>query len=632
MPWLTAALMFASACGYGQAILRICRYPLRSWLESCGFAFALGMGMIGWVVFFLGLVGAFHREALAIVLVPGLVAAPLALRGLNSERIAPPRGVTLLLLAGVGLSLCILLLSALAPPVEVDTLAYHFAIPKQLLARGRLTFMPLALEGAIPLLAHMTYLVALGLGGERALQLWVLIETLALIAAFYAVARRYLSRDWSLALALVLMTTPTLTYVGVAGSVEARTALFMLVATVAAADAVAENRVGSAVVAGMAAGFFAGSKYYGLFAVAAIGAVLLARRHPVRLALVFALAALVAGTQWYAWNWVHTGDPVFPALSARLGYPSSAWNPAVQDYFATEYHRLMALPINPLSLVLYPFIATLDPPPALWAGRQGLGPIALLALPWVLIGWRAFRGDLESRLWRMCIAATLFYVLWFCIPTNQLTRELLPIYPVGLLFAGTAATRAATRLSTLRPWLASVAFSLAVGLGVQVLYSTNYVPLLLGRENRAAFLRRSVSYADVAFWLNSHLQPDARVGNPARAINYLLDVPYVYVPPAEQTEVELHPGALDARTFAAQLEGEHITHLVVLPALSGGLRPSFGINYLTHELVDAGCAVAVATVPSYERTSRTLRLMAPDTATIVETRLGSDACLRNLRQ
>ena len=59
------------------------------------------------------------------------------------------------------------LLEGLAPPADADSLAYHFTLPKAILAEGRLVPIYQAMEGTIPLLLQMTYLVALGTGALK---------------------------------------------------------------------------------------------------------------------------------------------------------------------------------------------------------------------------------------------------------------------------------------------------------------------------------------------------------------------------------------------------------------------------------------------------------------------------------
>src|SRR6185436_15685191 len=178
------------------------------------------------------------------------------------------------------------------------TLAYHFALPKQFLDAGHIAFVPRAGDGAIPMLVHMSYLAALGIGGERALTLWTMLSGWAVAGFLYVICRRYLDRGWSLAAAAVFLTIPAVIYGGGSGQVETRLALFALGGAMAAAEAVRTGQLRYAVLAGLFAGFFAAGKLTGLLFLPALGCVFLLNRRWLALGAAFSAAAIIAGVQW----------------------------------------------------------------------------------------------------------------------------------------------------------------------------------------------------------------------------------------------------------------------------------------------------------------------------------------------
>ena len=166
------------------------------------------------------------------------------------------------------------------------------------------------------MLLHMTYGAALGIGGELTLTLWAMVTGWAAGLMVYGVARRFADRAGALASAVVL---------------------------------VAGRESGSwrtIAVAGMLAGFFVGAKYFGLIFAGAAGLVLLFHSQGIRFAFVFGVAVIVAGAQWYIWNWWHSGDPVFPSLFLSLGLPDT-------DFWTADYgkyhHDIYAAAENPLA-------------------------------------------------------------------------------------------------------------------------------------------------------------------------------------------------------------------------------------------------------------------------------------------
>ncbi len=193
--------------GLGAAILRLFRITdALSPGERLTWAFAVGFGALGWLLFFLGVAGRFSAGPLLILLVTGACGSVL-LRGsaAPSKRVDSPSSfgaADFVLMAGMAIAVGFNLLEGLAPPADADTLAYHFALPKQFLQAGTLEFVPRAVDGAVPLLVQMTYVPVLGLGGEGALTLWTMVSEWAATALVFVVCRRRLDRRWSLATAL----------------------------------------------------------------------------------------------------------------------------------------------------------------------------------------------------------------------------------------------------------------------------------------------------------------------------------------------------------------------------------------------------------------------------------------------
>src|SRR5258708_5637766 len=287
------------------------------------------------------------------------------------------------------------LIEALAPPADADSLAYHFALPKQYVAAQRVTFIPRAVDGSPPLLLHMTYTLALGLGGEAAMTVWSTMIGWLPAWLLYAVSRRFLAPAWALALAVLFLETPAVVYSGAAGHVEVKLAGFALVAAIAAADSIRLSDARYAVLAGLAAGFFVAAKYNGLIFAGAIGLALLPQRHWLRAGLVYGVTVIAVGWQWYAWTYANSGDPMFPLLYGWLGATDGFWSPGVADSFSTvKFGEDAPAPHNFLWLLAYPFLATFDGIPIWDSARTGLGPFLVLALPFAAGGVWHRRRDI----------------------------------------------------------------------------------------------------------------------------------------------------------------------------------------------------------------------------------------------
>lgn len=606
---LLIALIETLACfGFGALIAR--PLGLARWLaadEVLTWAFGLGFGLLGWLVFLLGWAGQFQAGPLAAVLFSGLLGLPLLRREFAACRQAladwSPGRIGWLLIAAAAAALSLDVIEALPPPSDADTLAYHFALPKTFLATGRIEFVPRAIDGAVPMLVNMTYVPALGLGGERALTLWTMLSSWCAAALVFALCRRHLPPEWSLAAALAFLTTPAVIFGAGNGQVEVRLVLFAVISAYAVALALKTGDWRFAVVAGLGAGFFIGAKYTGLLFTASAGTIILCQRQWLRHGLVMAAAGALAGCQWYLWNWAHTGDPVFPMLYDQLKglVDYRFWDQSHAAYLKTHYFAVE----TPLSkslygLFAYPFIATLAGPPQFDSGRTGFGPLVFLALPLIAIAlWTHRARVLRHELLPVAVIVTVFYALWFLSGSSQKIRHMLPVYPLLMLVACVAMHRWAGG-HRVRPVALVFAATLTIHAGAVALFSLNSVASVLSGESRGAYLERTLSSYTPVPWINANLGPHDRLFTVNRHILYLLDVPYFYAMPASQVLIELREGHVTPVSLAKQAAGQKVTHMLLPTPNDGLLEP-----YL--DLERKGCLTLLKRFDITRFPSRTLR-------------------------
>ncbi|MDA1091565.1 MAG: glycosyltransferase family 39 protein [Proteobacteria bacterium] len=604
---LGAVLLEVLGClGFGAATLRLLRVDESMTVgEHWALAFAAGFGILGWLMFPIGVSGYLSEQAISALLAAGALGALLLRRPNHSAWRLPSDGVgralwvLLAIIAGFGLA------QGLAPPADADTLSYHFAVPQEFLAAGRIDFIPQALEGAIPFGIQMTYAPALALGGEMALTLWTMISGWAAAALFFVLCRRHLDHNWSLALTLIFLTTPTVIYGSGSGQVELRISLFVMLGAWATARAVETGQIRYAVLAGLSGGFYAAAKYTGLLFVAALGGVLLFQRRWFLHGTVFGIAALAAGFQWYAWNAIHTGDPVFPALFQWLGREDLiAWTRAYDlDFKAFLFHSEVPLPQTLMWLLLLPFKATLAAVGLPDAGRVGFGPYGLLVLPFALMGLWQGRGRVrQSPLLVYAGITAFFYVLWFFIGGSQRIRHLLPILPLLLLCLTVAAERLTRSERQRAPLVALMVATLSLQMAGAGLYSLNYLKFLAGGADREKFLARNINNYFAVGWINTNLKKTDKVFISHRNLRYYLDIP-TFFETQMQAAIEVRPEHTNAQKFYRQSRKAGITHfLVTLDKTDGGWKYFSPINILD----DAGCLMPVKQFQGRLIWSRTL--------------------------
>jgi len=606
----TVALLLAGALGWGLALERWAGIP-KAAAERLTRALILGFGLLGWLGFFIALGQRLDPLTLASIPVLGLPGL-LRLRHAPTPRAAPTEfgPWTWALVAVIAALVAGDVLEGLSPPADADSMAYHFASPKLFLRNGGLFFIPRASDGAAPLLPQMTYMLALGLGGERAMTLWCMASGWFLPLATFAYGRRHLSRDWALAAAAVVMSLPAVLYGAGSGQVETRVAAFVLVSAFAAVDALRTRSLRAAMVAGLAAGLFLAAKFIGLLFVAAVGLVLLAGPGWLARALVFAAAALAAGSQWYAWNWWNTGDPVFPMLFGLLPYKAGVpWSADQAEYLRTTFFAAeKAVPQTLLWWLAYPVRVLVDSNDTFEAGRTGLGPFPLLAAPFALAGAWRFRERLKhSPLLPLTAIAILFYTLWFFLGTSQRVRFHLPVVPLAVI-AMLAAAQAGTRGRASRPALvAAIIATLGLQLGAQGILALNYGRRLLAGEDRAAFMARNLPAYSVVTHLNATLGRESTVLTGQRELIYLFDIPVFYGHPHVEARIDLRDTNTDWEKFWRQLQSQRITHVLLGPFPEPDSTGAAGLVMLTDRLVAEKCGERTETLETTRLASRALR-------------------------
>jgi hypothetical protein len=606
-------LLFLACIGVGAATLRLFGVldGLRR-IERLPWSFALGIGLLGWVTFFPAVfefIAPLHLIILCLVCTGGLYF-------LFRAGFAPKDTPVLdrnswLLCAAIVLALAFDLLEGVSPPADADSLAYHFALPKQFLAAGKLEFVPRAADGAAPMLLHMTYMLALGMGGESALTLWAMVSGWMPALLVFALSRRYLDFNWSLTVALIFLTTPAVLYGGGSGQMETRLTLFALCAAFALADALRGGGIQYVILAGMFAGFFGGAKYTGLIFIAACGLTILMGRRRVSHGAVFGVVALVAGVQWYGWNWIHTGDPLFPLLFSHLGVTDGAfWNAAQNSYFRASYFGTEA-PISrsPLNLLTYPFWATLSGKIAFESSRTGFGPYGLLILPFAAAGvWKMRRRLLTSELVVPTLIIALFYGVWFYTGSSQRVRHLLPIYPVLLICLTVAAQRWISNTERRKPAGLVVVLVVLIQFSGHALFARSYVQHVFSSETRDDFLRRNVAKYGAVSWINQNLTRNDKVLITERQLIYLVDVPVYYSHKAMEALIENYPAASDPAKFYKQLRRLKISHILAPHGITENREkaPKTGYQALRNMLISARCMESVKALYMDVGSSRTL--------------------------
>ncbi|WNK00290.1 glycosyltransferase family 39 protein [Thalassospiraceae bacterium LMO-JJ14] len=635
MPFLVTLWMLVAAIGGGLFILKasgllgVLTLPERLSIGS-----VLGIGLIGWLAFFAGLAEVYAAPAFIGILLAlsfgwMFFRSPSTGAAARLDRASP---LEWLLIAGLLAVAAMDIMEALAPAADADSLAYHFETPRLFLAEHRIFAIPRAIDGVTQLLVQLSYGIAEGLGGKQAVPLWTLISGWSTGALLYVLARRHVARAWALAGTLILMTAPAVVYAAGTGQVEVRAAAFALLAAYGAAMAVqgaGTTRISLSwvIVAGLAAGFFVGTKMTGLIFATATGLILISMQASVLRVVLYALAVLLAGSQWYIYNWTQTGDPIYPLLWQHVTLmPGFEWDAGMAERLSRMWRHPDAIPRSLFWYVAYPLRTIIAPLPEFGAGRIGFGPAAVILAPFAIIAAFQVTAAYRSTLFKVMLCGIFFYTIWFFTTPTLLVRLILPAYPLVILCVICGTSRFTDGLTSARSVVWSgVAFLLLIQISGQVLFTKKFADYLFSGQSKTAYLKNNIARYGAVIWLNSHLTNNDRALVTHREWLYLLDVPHFMAHPDLQTQVRLTPDANNNQVFSRQLEKAGITHVVVQDFKPGSSDHSLLLDHM-RRLEQAGCAHPVAELDLPIFASRTLPQLQSGTQTILVFTVKPETC------
>ena len=627
--FLILMLEFLACLGFGAYALHfLCLTKQLNSLERTTWSFALGFGLLGWILFFVGVLWLISDFVLLVTLILGASGTMILLPSKLKFQFHLENKFSFNILDAIIVLLLVAVLSAdiieaITPPADADTLAYHFDIPKKFYFSGGIEFIPRAVDGALPLLVNMTYLPAYGLGGELALTMWTMLSAWGAAGLIYSFLRQWTNNKWALAITLVYMTTPAVVFGGGSGHVEVRMILFLLLASWSITKLIFDNDWRYAVVAGLSLGFLIGTKYTGLvFGTALVatflGFMILKRETKwFSMSSVFVLCVIVAGSQWYIWNWLHTGDPIFPSLYEFLNLTGS-------DFWNAEHHKELkshlasteqAVPRSIFWFFAYPFVATFGGPSIFESGKIGFGPYLVLIFPIVMIGMWRFRDRFTvSRLAPILTIVTITYLLWFFFGPSQRVRYLLPAYALLMAATSLIALRWCSERNKRYALGIIIGVVISLQIGGQAIATVNYARYVFTSEPRDQFLTRNLTRYPAVQWINENLKPTDKVYTKWRQLNYHFKIPIYYAHTHKEALVDIGPTANNPRKFLHQLIKQRVTHLFVSDV--PGLSSTTGLKQWI-PLAQNGCLSLLKSIKSTRVRSRSLQINRPETLTNV---------------
>jgi len=514
---LILAILVFMIVGLGRLTLSKANPPFLSFGEMFFYSGGIGLGMVGYCVFFLGLSQGFHRISISILLTLLMI---LSLAGwLRVKR--PPITPDLKKLrspwdrfAFFLLLLCLLagLLLTLTPEIGKDALIYHLAVPKLCLKHHGFTFIPGNIFSNYPLHSEMLFLIGLFLQGDiLAKGMHFLAFLFILLGMDQFIRYRMKCHDYPALSLLIFCTIPSVFLVSHMAYNDLFVTFYSLAAVFAFINWVDRPEKGWLILSGVFSGLALAGKYTALFLpfLGCLGILWAARHHRLRLDAAFRLLllyifiAVMVGSPFYIKNWIMTGNPFYPFLYGIFG--GRGWEPQ-QAQFYDFFVQSLGMGRTILDYILLPwnlsFQAKMDSP-----HFDGIvGPIFILTLPF------AFMIRKPSMALKIMGIYCIFMFLFWASAAQQI-RYLIPIFPFLAIITGSILTDYQNKKMVFYLLVFMIAGSLVFNgyYMIKDFRKINPVNVVIGKEGRTEFLGRMLPSHGMFDTMNRHLPPDAKI-------------------------------------------------------------------------------------------------------------------------
>lgn len=481
--------------------------------------FGLGLGVLGYLLFGLGLVeGGYRLWALIAVLLAGGVNV------LRLHRYRPPEESELferpaespLWFFLVVMLTVVALAAALAPATSHDDLVYHLESPWHMLTRGQIDVPAWNLYAHFPNLLHHVSVPLIALDPTEAAPRLLTVMLGVLIAyCLYRIGGIWFSPRAGGVAGLLFLTTPVVLENWSTAGLDIAGAFFVTIATLVLVVAPMSRGRAHARLAGVFAGFALLCRITALPAVAGLLVLVWGRWYRFRkdaedtiglersglvpMVVAFCWPMVLLQVPFWLRAWSGWGNPVYPFL-----FGGSDWTPALTEG-AVRWHQAMGMGHGLGDFLKAPWRLVAR------GGPNDYGRFAGVLQPWYLlltplvIGW-------PEHLRKVVLLSLMIVtggIVWFAL--TQQARFLIPLLPWAALIGGLgfdALVRGFPRRT--RPWVSGALGLLMAGTGIFLIvprdlmrFSDNVAVAVTQSVEPRDHLRRHLDIYPALEWLNS---------------------------------------------------------------------------------------------------------------------------------
>ena len=489
--------------------------------ERLAIASSLGLIFFSYLTFLLGIIGAFYQTICFLIVLSIIL---LRIRHLKLFLEEIKSGVKtlsgnlgyVLVFVYSGITLAVVLISALGPAFEYDDIFYHLYSGRMMSLAHRTVSLTDNPYACMPRNIEMLFAFGLILHNEVTAKLIHFLTGILCLLLSYSLAKRIHSKLAGYMAVLILVGTPFFIWEMRTAHIDVALSLFVFLALYGIIRYFAQQHISWLLLSGISICFASGIKYLVFNSIAAFAVTSFVTFFQTdhnwlssfKKTFLLLVAVIIGLAPWAILNYKEMGDPLFPLLDRFFDSPH--WNPRAMQ-LQLDYLSAIGTPVgvvNPMEHLLFLLRISMR------GGEKfhgNIGPLYILILPLIFIV-RKIRT--ENKLLLLFFA--VFSVLW--LATAQSVRYFLPAVPVlAVLCACAVAEWFQVSIRTNR----IIAYSSIAIVGIIAIYSTPFfepigsgalhgakiidtlpAPVLTGQETKDVYISRHVGNYEALQFFN----------------------------------------------------------------------------------------------------------------------------------
>ena len=479
--------------------------------ETFVFSFALGIGFISFLVFFLGLCHIlFLKWVLLILILAALISSKSVYLFIKTNQFSSydfkymySSKLRMFLVVLVSLSLLMTLIGTVAPAKGNDALVYHLSDAKYFAQHHLVTFIPYTSSSVYPYFMEMLFTLAMLFDNPLLAKLFHFSMAFFGGLAVYSLGWRYINKEVAIIATAIFYLTPgvftqaTYAYIDIGWAFYT----FMGFYAIMLWDFSSERRW--LVLAGVMCGIAADTKYIGLITPVTVGLVLVIKgflqkekyKDLARNFALFSIIVVIIIFPYYIRSFLYTGNPFYPFYAKYIA--ESGWYG--HDGFDFGMKKTF------LNFIVSPWYVTFYPGKIFGGSESQLSPLYLAFLPALI-----FLRKKGKPILLISIFVGIFYFFWFF--KFPAVRYILPIIPFLALLCGYVVWAMDNR-SRYFGYLIKTVFSvfLVLNFGLCIYYNREELVFFSNGANVEDYLSKQDRSSKIFQYINKHTPPTSKI-------------------------------------------------------------------------------------------------------------------------